>query len=443
MLRRYFTRIPSAVSAGKRLHLLSHVSKLSTSSSFLNKENANTVNPPSLSKSDLDTLDELYRQVSEHAHGLGFPANQMFDYSVLQRFATVPLNNCGDPWGDTHYGLNTFQFERQVIEQVAKLSGADIADTWGYVTNGGTEGNTCGVLIAREKYPNGIVYFSNHAHYSAAKIMRLLRCEYRLIDGNDDGTMNLDHFRATLSEHKHRPAIIFANVGTTMHQAVDDIPAIQDILVDVGVVDTYIHADAAFSGFILPFIDNPPPYNFSIGVDSISISGHKFIGAPIPCGVMLARKVDVGLISSEVEYVGGIDTTITGSRNGLSPLMFWVALRKYDTAFMCREVQECMEVADYAIERFKELGMHAWRHPYSITVVFPKPPDAVIDKWSIAPHGEIAHIIASRHITRTIIDGFMADLVAHSTSTVDIPNQSLVPLLLKPGLSCFAKLPSR
>lgn len=430
-------------------NLLSASASASISTPWLNKSyNKGLLEQPTLSKADIERLDELYEHVSKQAYGLGFPANQVFDYSVLEKFATLPLNNCGDPWGDTNYRLNTFQFEREVIEGVAKLCGADIADTWGYVTNGGTEGNTCGMLIAREKFPDGIVYFSNHAHYSAAKIMRLLRCEYRLIDGNEDGTMDLDHFRSVLNENKDHPAIIFANVGTTMHQAVDDIPSIQRILRETGVDRVYIHADAAFSGFILPFVDNSPAYNFSIGVDSIAISGHKFIGAPIPCGVMMATKDNVGIISSTVDYVGAIDTTVTGSRNGLSPLMFWVAMRKHDDEFMRKEVQQCMVVADHAIACFKKLGIHAWRHPYSITVVFPKPPVDIIHRWSLAPHGKIAHIITSRHITIEIIDNFMADLSrslnAEAASTVKDPTTTVTPpLVLKSGLSCFSKLPSR
>jgi len=39
---------------------------------------------------------------------------------------------------------------------------------------------------------------------------------------------------------------------------------------------------------ILPFVPHPQPWDFRAGIDSISISGHKMIGAPLPCGVVLA-----------------------------------------------------------------------------------------------------------------------------------------------------------
>ena len=55
------------------------------------------------------------------------------------------------------------------------------------------------------------------------------------------------------------PAIIIANVGTTMRGAVDDIEHIQEILRDLEVADSYIHTDAALSGMILPFVAEPRP----------------------------------------------------------------------------------------------------------------------------------------------------------------------------------------
>ena len=56
------------------------------------------------------------------------------------------------------------------------------------------------------------------------------------------------------------PAVIMANVGTTMRGAVDDIPRIRDILEDLAVTSSYIHADAALSGMILPFVPGAPAF---------------------------------------------------------------------------------------------------------------------------------------------------------------------------------------
>ena len=41
---------------------------------------------------------------------------------------------------------------------------------------------------------------------------------------------------------------------------------------------------------ILPWVEDPQAFGFDAGVDSIAVSGHKFIGSPMPCGVVLARR---------------------------------------------------------------------------------------------------------------------------------------------------------
>ena len=99
-------------------------------------------------------------------------------------------------------------------------------DTWGYITSGGTEGNLYGLYLARELYPDGVVYYSEHTHYSAAKIVRVLGARSIMIRGRDDGEIDYDDLYETLKFHRDVPPIILANIGTTMHGAVDDLTRI-------------------------------------------------------------------------------------------------------------------------------------------------------------------------------------------------------------------------
>jgi histidine decarboxylase len=64
------------------------------------------------------------------------------------------------------------------------------------------------------------------------------------------------------------------------------------------------------------------------------------------------------------------------------------------------------------VEKLRALGIPAWRHANSVTVVFPRPPKPVMEKWIIAPKDDIAHLIVMPHVTRGIIDEFAADLAA-------------------------------
>jgi histidine decarboxylase len=368
---------------------------------------------PPLSPPDAARLESLLEELRAGNHtNIGYPCNQLFDYSDLIPFYGLNANNIGDPWRSTNYTQNTHEMECEVVSEFARLTEAPAGEFWGYITNGGTEGNMYGLYLARELHPGGMVYFSEDTHYSVAKILRLQNMRNIMIRSLADGSMDLEDLRETVRIHRDVPPIIFANAGTTMKGAIDDIAGIRALMEDLAITRYYIHADAALSGMVLPFVENPPAWNFAHGVDSMSISGHKMIGAPMPCGVALAKKSHVERIARSVEYVGVMDTTITGSRNAITPLMLWTAFRRLGDAGMKRRALQCLEVADYAVRSLRAAGIEAWRNAHSLTVVFPRPPQAIFDKWTIAPHRKIGHLITMPHVTRDIVDEFTADFAA-------------------------------
>ncbi|WP_294402772.1 histidine decarboxylase [Prosthecobacter sp.] len=369
--------------------------------------------PSTLSPADQQRLDELYARLREcSTRSVGYPTNQAFDYSELFRFLEFSINNVGDPFHSTNYRLNTMEFEREVLADFARFTRAPADEWWGYVTSGGTEGNMYGLYVAREIFPDGICYFSEDTHYSVAKVLRLQHTRNIMIKSQPDGQMDYADLRETLRIHRDVPPIIFANIGTTMKGAVDDLAQIRAILDDLAIGNAYIHADAALSGMILPFVDKPQPWNFADGADSISISGHKMLGSPVPCGVVLARKAHMDRISRSIEYIGALDTTIAGSRSGFSPLLLWHRLRTLGDAGLRDMVQTCLGNAEYAVQEFRSHGIEAWRHPNSITVVFPKPPLSMMQRWTIAPRKNIGHLIVMPHVTRAILDAFVTDFAA-------------------------------
>ena len=369
--------------------------------------------PSNLSPTDRRRLDDLYERLGAFsARNVGYPTNQAFDYSELFRFLEFSINNVGDPFHSTNYRLNTMEFEREVLADFARFTKAPEDEWWGYVTSGGTEGNMYGLYVARELFPEGICYFSEDTHYSVAKVLRLQHTRNIMIKSQPDGQMDYADLRETLRIHRDVPPILFANIGTTMKGAVDDLGKIRAILEDLAIPNAYIHADAALSGMILPFVDEPQPWNFSDGADSISISGHKMLGAPVPCGVVLARKAHVDRIARSIEYIGALDTTIAGSRSAFSPLLLWHRLRTLGQEGLRSTVQACLGNAAYAVEQLRSHGIEAWCPPNSVTVVFPKPPPVMMEKWIIAPRKNIGHLIVMPHVTRDVIDAFVADFAA-------------------------------
>jgi histidine decarboxylase len=376
-----------------------------------------------LSEEDQRRLDQMLDYIREQAETfIGYPCRGRFDYSPLYGFLHYPVNNVGDPFAPCTYRVHTREIEREVLAWFAELTHIPPEDYWGYVTNGGTEGNIYGLFLARELFPQGLVYYSEDTHYSVSKNLRVLNMRHIMIKSQRNGEMDYEDLYETIRIHRDAPPIIFANIGTTMTEAIDDVGRIRRILADLAIPESYIHCDAALCGMTLPFIDNAPVYDFRAGIDSISISGHKFIGSPVPCGIVLAKRRYVERIARSIEYIGTLDTTLTGSRNGIAPLILWYAIRTRGPEGFRREVAGCLEKARYAVQRLRAIGVDAWRNPFAITVVFPRPADPVLAKWQIAVHRDRAHIITMQTVRRQQIDEFVEDLAASRRPEPGEPN---------------------
>jgi len=373
-----------------------------------------TWSPDDLSAEQRADLEQLLNFMQAEAdHFIGYPCNRRFDYSPLFPFLNFPVNNVGDPFVPSLFRLNTHRFERQVLQSFCEWTHAPPDDIWGYITNGGTEGNMYGIFLARELLPEGMVYYSEDTHYSVSKSLRLLHVRNIMIRSQSNGEIDYEDLKETIRIHRDVPPIIFTNIGTTMRGAIDNVAEIHDILKDLAIPSHYIHADAALSGMILPFVDNPPAWDFSAGIDSISISGHKMIGSPIPCGVVLAKKENVDRIARSVEYVGTLDTTLSGSRNAVTPLFLWYAINTVKKSGFRKIVADCLAMADYTIHRFNEQGISAWRNSDSITVVIPRPENEIVIKWQLAVQNDIAHIITMPHVNEQHIEALLKDIMQH------------------------------
>ena len=364
-----------------------------------------------ISDKDQERLVQLKLQIEQASDSfLGYPVSKDFNYDELNHFLSLPINNLGDPFEDCTYKVQTHEMEREVVAFFARLFKAKATDYWGYVTNGGSESNLYGLYLARELHPKGMVYYSESTHYSVRKNIHLLNIPSIVIKSQENGEIDYEDFENTVKMNRHKPAIVLATFGTTMTEAKDDVSKIKNILKNLAIQDHYIHCDAALSGTYGAFIEPRIPFNFEDGVDSISISGHKFIGSPIPSGVIITKKSNKDRISKSISYIGSLDTTITGSRNGHSPLFLWYALKQLGLEGLKNRYQHSLEVAQYCEEKLVEIGVKAWRNPGSITVVLPKTPAAIKQKWQLATEEEVSHIICMPNVSKKQIDAFVYDM---------------------------------
>jgi histidine decarboxylase len=361
------------------------------------------------SQQQLQTL--LAQSQKEYGHFIGFPAALDFDYTELAPLMTMFMNNVGDPGVEAFHGAHTKEFEREVVAFCAKLFRAPTDNYWGYVTNGSTECNLYALYLAREKLQAPIVYYSAAAHYSIPKNIRLLGMRDQEVRTQARGEMDYAHLQELIAKHPGTPAAVIATIGTTMTEARDNVATIKHIMQSAN-IPHHIHADAALAGVYAALLEPHHPFDFEDGADSVSISGHKFIGSPIPCGVIITRKADTEDVAGGANYTGSTDTTISGSRNGHTPLYLWYAIKRFGIEGFRDRARIAQETAAYAHHQLDSIGWETWRNPNALTVMLKTPPLTAIRKWQLATHDGWSHIICMPGVTKQQIDSFIADLSA-------------------------------
>jgi len=223
----------------------------------------------------------------------------------------------------------------------------------------------------------------------------------------------ISYYRAKTSSRRKKPQPIKVHLTSK----------IQAILKRFAIRNSYIHCDAALAGTYLALLGSAN-FDFNHGCDSIAISGHKFIGSPIPCGVILVKKHYKDRVGKAIPYIGTLDTTISGSRNAIAPLFLWYAIQKFGKEGLIKRAEDCLANALFLTKELNNLGLTVWRNQDALTVVMPKPSPSICSKWSLATEQDIAHVICMPGITREILKLFIVDI-----KTSLIPSGYQYPIL--------------
>ena len=62
--------------------------------------------------------------------------------------------------------------------------------------------------------------------------------------------------------------------------------------------------------------------------------------------------------------------------------------------------------------KLKANNIDAWINKHSITVVFPRPSDEMVKKWSLATEDDISHVVVMQHVTKEILSEFIDEYMA-------------------------------
>lgn len=335
-----------------------------------------------------------------------------------------------------------------------------------------------------------LAFYSEDTHYSIIKFMRVLGiATFNEIgekyykgqnpldpDGNwahtkevpstggsgGPGMVDVEKLAALVEffAQKGYPILVICNYGSTFKGAYDDVEAIRDKLMPIfkkyWLVDRevhyednngkqhvdirngyWIHVDGALGASYMPFIEmaynqkkinqRGPNFDFRIPeVNSIVTSGHKWPGAPWPCGIFMTKCKYQLYPPDDPAYIGSPDTTFSGSRNGFSAIIMWDFLARHSYNAQISRALKCEVVTRYALEQLNKLQEEYYPHfdlyiartPLALTVRFRKPNDSIVFKYSLScetlmvgkEEREYAHIYAMTLVTKALIDEFINDL---------------------------------
>jgi histidine decarboxylase len=375
---------------------------------------------PSLHRSLNDELlDRLLetegRMRAAHQTHLGYPYNLSFGPGVPATLQHFLINNLGDPYIGSHYGSEVCGLEREAVSWLMRLWGCQNTDDyWGMIGASGTEGNIWGIYLGREALPDAVLIHSADAHYSIPKAARIQRIETVEVASNPQGEIDLAALEVALGGLAGPRVILALTCGTTMKGAHDDIAGALALLDGAGYGPDrrYVHVDGALNAMVIPFLNGAPDAirpTFEMGIDSISTSGHKMIGTPMPCGALVARRVHVDRIARAIAYLKSNDTTLMGSRNGHAVLSIWSRFFGHGYGGFAHDALRCSQKAQSLAEHLRASGRSVLCNPHGLTVVFDEPDAEIVSRYQLACNKGQAHAIVMPNVTDDLLDRFVTD----------------------------------
>lgn len=333
-------------------------------------------------------------------HPIALDAHMMFHES-----------NLGNP------GLcpGTAELEADVIRMLAVLFNG--AGLYGKALSGGTEANITAMYMAKKRTGRRKVIFGKSAHFSVLKAVKLLDLEPVRIGLDPDYRMDLSELEDSVDDDV---MLVHSIAGTTELGAVDDIAGIARVAQGVP-----IHVDAAFGGFVLPFMDaehlsgmGVGEWDFRVqGVGTIAVDPHKMGLSTIPSGCLLYRdpsaldylRVDSPYLTSPSSF------TLAGTRGSGAVAATWAVMKHLGMGGYRDVVRTCMDNTHRLERRLSELGLDRVTEP-TMNVLAVHHPDPVSVEVDLRKKGffistvrdpPALRFVVMPHVTERAIDAFI------------------------------------
>jgi tyrosine decarboxylase/aspartate 1-decarboxylase len=264
------------------------------------------------------------------------------------RFLEANLGNPG-------YYRGTWRLERETLKMLQSLlHGRDLS---GVTVSGATEGNITALWMARNTTRRREIIVARTAHFSIRKAADLLGMRMVEVPHDDAYRLDADAVRKAITKDT---AAVVAVAGTTELGQVDPIDSIAEACLDTA----FLHVDAAFGGFVLPFLGDGggkvPPWDFRVaGVSSLVLDAHKMGMATIPASHLLVRQAGAfEKIAVESPYLTTVyQSSLLGTRNSAGVAAAYAAMRSLGREGYRRIIAKCMRNTRTIVDRARDAGV--------------------------------------------------------------------------------------
>ncbi|MDD1734278.1 MAG: tyrosine decarboxylase MfnA [Methanothrix sp.] len=347
------------------------------------------------------SYDRFFSTMCTQPHPIAVRAHSMF----LE-------TNLGDP------GLfpGVADMEERVVAMLGELLGCPNA--CGYVSTGGTESNIQAIRAARNEagIKNGNIVVPASAHFSFDKIGDLLSLEVRKAELDESLRVNLSSVEGLMDE---RTVALVGIAGTTEFGQVDPIEDLARLAVEKGI---HLHVDAAFGGFVLPFLKRRFKWDFSLpGVSSITIDPHKMGLSTIPAGGLLFRGPEcLSALETETHYLTRArQASLTGTRSGAAAAATYAVMMHLGREGFQKVVDYCMDLTAHLVTGARTISVEPFIEPVMNVVALRVPQTAAVREelmkldWHVSMTREpnrALRLILMGQMSQERIDLFLADL---------------------------------
>lgn len=188
----------------------------------------------------------------------------------------------------------------------------------GFFTSGGTESLLTVSYAARQRRPQIVrpnIVLPTSAHAAFEKAASYFGIENRRIDVRSDWRADVD----AMADAIDNDTILMVGSAPQYPQGVvDPIAQLGELALDRNVP---LHVDSCIGGMVLPFIDHPSAWDFTVpGVSSISVDMHKYGYSAKGAGLILYRNKELRNAQVFVtdNWLGGLygSSGILGTKSG-------------------------------------------------------------------------------------------------------------------------------